>query len=352
MFIVLAILAFGLLILVHELGHFMAAKACNVKVTEFAIGMGPQIWKKQKGETVYSLRALPLGGFCAMEGEEEESVDPRAFCVKPVWQRLIILVAGSAMNFLMGFLLVLLLFSRAGGFNSPVISDFYDNCPYEGTLQVGDEIYKVNGERVYYTANFSEYIRKDAADGYVDLVIVRDGEKLELKDYHMVPVEYPTEDGGVKRSYGLYFAIEKANLFNRLEYSWYTCMDFVRMVRRSLVMLVSGDVALSDMTGVVGMVDMINETGQSAESTKEGVEDIIYLVAFIAVNLAVMNMLPIPAVDGGHVVTLLLTWGIEKVIRRKIDPKYEGYIHYVGLLLLLALMILIMFNDVIRIIKT
>jgi len=295
---------------------------------------------------------LPLGGFCAMEGEEEESDDPRAFCSKAVWQKLIILVAGSVMNFLLGYILMLLLFSGAGGFNSPVIADFYENCPYEGTLQAGDEIYKVNGERVYYTANFSEYVTKDSADGYIDLTVIRDGKKLELKDYHMVPVEYPTEDGGVKRSYGLYFAIEEANFFNRLEYSWYSCLDFVRMVRRSLVMLVSGDVGLSDMTGVVGLVDMINETGQSAETTKEGIEDILYLVAFIAVNLAVMNMLPIPAVDGGHVVTLLLTWALEKLLRRKIDPKYEGYIHYVGLLILLALMLLIMFNDVIRIVKT
>ena len=351
MFIVLAILAFGILIFVHELGHFLAAKACDVKVTEFAIGMGPQLWKKQRGETVYSLRALPLGGFCAMEGEEEESADPRAFCVKPVWQRLIILVAGSVMNFLLGFVLMCLLFSGAGGFNSPVIADFEEGCPYEDVLQVGDEIYRVNGERVYYTANFAEYVTKNSADGYIDLTLIRDGKKLELRDYHMVPVEYPQEDGSVKRSYGLYFAIEEANFFNRLEYSWYSCLDFVRLVRRSLVMLVSGDVALSDMTGVVGMVDMINETGQSAETTREGVEDILYLVAFIAVNLSVMNLLPIPAVDGSHVVTLLLTWGLEKLLRRKIDPKYEGYIHYVGLLLLLALMILIMFNDVIRIFK-
>jgi regulator of sigma E protease len=286
-----------------------------------------------------------------MEGEEEESTDPRAFCRKKVWQRLIILVAGSVMNFLLGFLLMVVLFSGANGFNSPVLAGFQEGCPYQDVLQVGDEIYKVNGERVYYTANFSEYVTKDSADGYIDLTILRNGKKIELKDYHMVPVEYPTEDGGVKRSYGLFFAIEEANFFNRLEYSWYTCLDFVRMVRQSLVMLFSGSVGLSEMTGVVGMVDMINETGQSAETTKEGIEDILYLVAFIAVNLAVMNMLPIPAVDGGHVVTLLLTWGIEKIIGRKIDSKYEGYIHYVGLLLLLALMVLIMFNDVIRIIR-
>jgi len=351
MYIIIAILAFGVLIFVHELGHFAAAKACGVKVTEFAMGMGPQLLKKQAGETVYSLRALPIGGFCAMEGEDEASEDPRAFSAQTVWKRLVILVAGSFMNFLLGFLLVYLLFFNAGGFTSPVISGFYEDCPYADTLQVGDEIRRINGERVYFTANFSEYAAKNAEDGYVDLELRRDGETLIFKDYYMVPVEYVTDTGAAELKYGIYFAIEEASFSNRIQYSWYSCLDFVRMVKNGLVMLITGQAGMKDMTGVVGMVDIINETGQSAASTREGIEDILYLVAFIAVNLAVMNMLPIPALDGGHVVTLLLTALIEKIIRRKLDPKYEGYIHYVGLLILLALMVLVMFNDVIRIFK-
>ena len=225
----------------------------------------------------------------------------------------------------------------------------FPDCPYEGVLQAGDEIRRVNGHRIYFTANFSEYAAADA-DGDLNLVIRRDGKKIRLNGYHMVPVEYKNEDGSVSMKYGLYFGIEKANVFSTLKYSFYTCLDFVRMVWKGLVMLFSGQAAMSDMTGVVGIVDIINETGQSAPTVSQGLENIIYLVAFIAVNLSVMNMLPIPALDGGHVLTLLVSWLIEKISGKKPDPRIEGYIHYVGLILLLGLMAVVLYNDIARII--
>lgn len=350
MYIILAILAFGILILVHELGHFIVAKACGVKVTEFAVGMGPQLWKKQGRETVYSLRALPVGGFCAMEGEDEESEDPRAFNNQGVIKRLLILMAGSFMNLLLGFILLVILYAPSGGFASPVIVDFFPDCPYEGTLLRGDEIYKVNGERVYFTANFSEYASRDA-DGDLDLVIIRDGKRIKLDGYHMVPVPFPTEEGGTVMKYGLYFGIDEATPLSIMKYSWLNCLDFVRMVRQGLVQLFTGKAAVTDMTGVVGIVDIINETGQSAETVSQGLENVAYLVAFIAVNLAVMNMLPIPALDGGHILTLFISAGFEKLTGKKPDPRIEGYIHLVGLVLLLGLMALVFYNDIARILR-
>ncbi|MBR6208953.1 MAG: site-2 protease family protein [Oscillospiraceae bacterium] len=350
MYIVLAVIAFGVLIFVHELGHFLMAKACGVKVVEFAIGMGPQLLHKQKGETVYSLRALPIGGFCAMEGEEEESADPRAFNNHSVWHRLLILLSGSGMNFLTGFLLICILFSSAGGFTSNRIAAFYPNCPYEGDLQVGDAIRSVNGHRIYFTANFSEYASQDG-DGDLDLVIRRDGKTIRLNAYHMVPVEYQKEDGTTERKYGLYFATEEANALTVVKYSFYNCMDFVRMVWQGLVQLFTGKAAVTDMAGVVGIVDIINETGESAETVSQGLSNITYLVAFIAVNLSVMNLLPIPALDGGHILTLLVSAVIEKLSGKKPDPRIEAYIHAIGLVLLLALMAFVLFNDVTRILK-
>lgn len=350
MFIILAILAFGILIFVHELGHFMVAKVCGVKVTEFSMGMGPQLLHKQKGETVYSLRLLPIGGFCAMEGEEEESDDPRAFGNQSVVKRLLILLAGSFMNFLLGFVLVLALYIPAAGFNSPVIADFFPGCPYDGTLQRGDEIYSVNGERVYFTGNFSELAAEDT-DGDLDLVIIRDGQKVKLKGYHMVPVPYENEDGETELKYGLYFGVEEATPFTVVKYSFYNCLDFVRMVRKGLVQLFTGKASMSDMTGVVGIVDIINETGQSAPTMAQGLENVLYLVAFIAVNLSVMNMLPIPALDGGHILTLLISTVYTKISGKKPDPRIEGYFHYVGLLLLMGLMALVFYNDIVRIIR-
>ena len=350
MYYLLAILAFGFLIFVHELGHYTAAKACGVKVVEFALGMGPRILHKQGKETVYSLRALPIGGFCAMEGEEEASDDPRAFSNQRVWRRLIILVAGSAMNFLTGFLIICLLYSSAADFTSNKIEAFFPDCPYEGTLQAGDEILSVNGHRIFFTANFSEYALQDG-DGNLDLRIRRDGKIITLKDYHLVPVEYPTEDGGTELKYGLYFATAEANFFSVIKYSWYNCLDFVRMVWQGLVQLFTGQAAVTDMAGVVGIVDIINETGQSARSVSEGLENIFYLIAFIAVNLSVMNMLPIPALDGGHILTLLVSSVIEKITGKKPDPRIEAYIHAVGMVLLLALMAFVLYNDVTRIAK-
>ena len=349
MYIVLAILAFGILIFVHELGHFLVAKACGVKVTEFSMGMGPQLLHKQRGETVYSLRAFPIGGFCAMEGEEEASDDPRAFNNQSVWRRLLILVAGAAMNFLLGLVLVTVLYAGAGGFNSPVIAGFADGCPYEGTLQSGDEIRRVNGERIFFTGNFIQYASADE-DGDLDLVILRGGKRIELDNYHMVPVDYEVNGQTVKK-YGVNFAIDAPTAGNVLKYSFYNCMDFVRMVRTGLVQLFTGQASMSDMTGVVGMVDIINETGQSAQSTSEGIANVVFLVAFIAVNLAVMNLLPLPALDGGHILTLLLSSLFEKITGKKPDPRIEGYIHYIGLLLLLGLMVLLMYNDIVRIIR-
>ena len=350
MYVILAILVFGVLIFTHELGHFLAAKLFGIRVNEFAINMGPTLLKKTVGETTYSLRLLPIGGFCAMEGEDEESEDPRSFSVQPLWKKLIILVAGSAMNFLLGFMITAVLFASSSGYYSNELVGFREGCPYEGTLQVGDRIYSVNGERVFFSSNFSEYVRRNAYGGNVDLVIVRDGEKLRIDDYHMVPVEYPTADGGTELKYGINFAVAPSNFGNWLRYSWYNCMDFVRLVRIGLTDLVTGNAAVTDMAGVVGIVDIINETGQSAATVSQGLEDVSFMVALIAVNLAVMNMLPIPALDGGHVLTLVLSALWRKLSGREPDTRIEGWIHSIGLVLLLALMAFIMYNDIARII--
>ena len=348
MYIILAIIAFGVLIFVHELGHFTAAKACGVKVTEFAMGMGPQLLHFQRGETTYSLRALPVGGFCAMEGEEEHSDDPRAFNNQSVPKRLAILAAGSFMNFLLGFVLLLILYAPSQGFASPVIAGFFPECPYTDALQEGDTVYRINGERIYFTSNFSEFLSMDQ-DGTVDMELRRNGEKVLLKDYHIVPVPYDDGNGGTVMKYGIYFDVEKGGLVNTVRYSWYNCLDFIRMVRMGLSQLFRGQAAVSDMTGVVGIVDIINETGQSAPTTAQGLENVIDLVAFIAVNLSVMNLLPIPALDGGRIFFLVITWVIEKIIRRRCNPRVEGYVHYVGMILLLGLMAVIMISDVVKI---
>ena len=349
LYILLAILIFGVLIGIHEFGHFLVAKACGVRVEEFAVGMGPALWKKKKGETVYALRALPIGGYCAMAGEDASSEDPRAFTNAVWWKRLLILCAGSAMNFLLGFLVVLLLYSSAAAFHAPILSGFMEGCPYEGAeaLQVGDRFYNIDGHRIYETYDVSDFLSR--GDGVYDVVVLRGGKKVELKSIALEPLEY---EGYENKMYGFFFGVEEATPLVKLRRAWESCMGFSRMVWQGLQQLVTGKVGVKDMSGPVGIVNLMAETGEQAASTADALSDILYLGAFIAVNLAIMNMLPIPALDGGRVFLLLVTAVIEAVTRRKLDPKFEGAIHAAGMILLLGLMAIVMFNDILRIVRS
>lgn len=346
MYILIAILIFGVLILTHELGHFVTAKLCGVRVNEFSIFMGPALYQKTVGETVYSVRCIPIGGFCAMEGEDETSDDPRAFTSAKGWKRAIILAAGSLMNFVTGLVILVVMYSAVSGFATAKISDFYENCPLqaENGLQVGDVFYKIDGERVYLYSDVSMLLGRNDT-GVYDVVVKRDGRFVKLEDFEMVPRAYE-ENGETVFRYGLYFGYEDKTVGTVLKNAWHSSLDFVRMVRMSLQDLVSGLVNLDDMSGPVGIVSVIAETGESAESASAAALNIAYLAAFIAVNLAVMNLLPIPALDGGRIFFLIVTVILEKILRRKIDPKYEGYIHAAGMILLLVFIAFITFKDI------
>ena len=349
MYIIIAIIIFGILIAIHEFGHFTAAKLCGVKVEEFAIGMGPALFKKQKGETVYALRILPIGGFCAMAGEDEESDDPRAFTNQGFWKKFVILCAGSFMNLVLGIVLILIMYAGAQAFVTPTIDHFMDGCPYEGAeaMQPGDTFYSIDGQRIYLVSDVSSFLIR--GDGVYDIVMLRDGEKVELKDFALTTKTYAEyADEGPK--YGFVFGYTEATFGAKLEYTWDTTLEFSRLVWLGLGDLINGKVGLKDMSGPVGIVDMMNEVGQQAESAKAAADNLLYISAFIAVNLAIMNMLPIPALDGGRVFLMIVTVIIEAVSRKKLDPKYEGYIHLGGMVLLLGLMALVMYNDIAKLI--
>lgn len=351
MYIVIAILAFGILIAVHELGHFLAAKAFKVKVNEFSIGMGPAIFKKQGRETLYSLRVLPIGGFCAMEGEDEDSEDPRSFSNQARWKRLIILASGALMNYLSGFIIVVLIFLQSAAFVGTTITDIAEGFPNEGAegLMVGDRILSLDGERLYYSGDFSTFMMR-SKDDKVDLVILRDGREIRLDDFPLALREY-VDDGKIVTRYGLTFNRIEGTLSAKLKYSAYISYNFVRLIWISLTDLVGGVVGINDLSGPVGIVSAINQIGEEASSAGAAVSNIAYLCAFIAVNLAVMNLLPIPALDGGRIFFLIVTWFIEKISRKRINPKYEGYVHTAGFVLLLGLMAFVMVNDVVKLLN-
>ncbi len=352
MSILFAILIFSFLIFIHEFGHFMAAKVSGVQVNEFSMFMGPVIFKKQVGETLYSLRCIPIGGFCAMEGEDEDTDNPRSFQKAAWWKRLIILVSGAAMNFLAGLLLFLIVYLPMVQYAVPVIDYFEPACVLqsEDGLQVGDRILEVDGNRVYTASDFSTILAVKGGDVH-DLVIERNGKKIVLDDFNMVKAEFPDGNGGTSLRYGFNFGVEDATFARKLKFTWDNALSNVQMVKLSLQMLLSGQAGLSDLGGPVMIVDQMAQVADASPTAFDALLNMLYFGGFLGINLAVMNLLPIPALDGGRAVCLLLTTAVEGITRKKIDPKYEGYLHMAGMVLLLGLMAIIMFKDIFFIFK-
>ncbi|NLM83256.1 MAG: site-2 protease family protein [Clostridiales bacterium] len=351
MYILLAIIAFGILIAVHELGHFVAAKAFDVKVVEFSIGMGPRLFKRQKGETLYSLRALPLGGSCVMEGEDEEVDDPRSFTAQKPWKRFIILFAGSFMNFVLGAVVVFFLVLQLKGFVGTTITDLSDDFPSfgDGRLEVGDTIVAINGERLYYSEDFSTFMSLYGS-GPVDITVVRNGEKITFKNAPLYRRPF-VENGQTVMRYGITFNLIEPTFAAKVRFAGYQTMNFVRLIRISLGQLISGQAGIRDLSGPVGIVSVVNEMGQSTEMTvREKLLNIAYFFSFIAVNLAVFNLLPIPALDGGRILSMFLILIAERISRKKVSPKYEGYFHAAGFILLMGLALFVLINDVLKIV--
>ena len=349
MTIIFAILLFSFLIFIHELGHFLAAKASGVRVNEFSMFMGPAIFKKQVGDTLYAVRCIPIGGYCAMEGENEDTEDPHSFQKASWWKRLIILVAGSFMNLLAGLMIFAIVFAPAKQFAVPTIDSVETGCTVvrDGGLQIGDEFIEVDGEKIYVQSDFSMILYLNPGDTH-DLVVLRDGKKIVFNDYKMEKHLFPGEE---TERYGFTFGVEDANFGNKLEYTFKSALNVVRNVRLSLQMMVTGKAGLQDMTGPVGIVQIMSDSAASSPTLLDAILNVLYIGGFLAINLAVMNLLPIPALDGGRVVGLLITTAIEAITRKKLDAKYEGYIHGIGMILLLALMAIMLFKDIFVIFK-
>jgi len=347
MSVLFAILLFSILIFIHEFGHFAAAKLSGVQVNEFAMFMGPALWKKQIGETLYSIRLVPIGGYCAMEGEDEDTDNPRSFQKAAWWKRLIILVAGAAMNFLMGVLLMFIVYMPAQAVVEPVIDSFEAFATIDGEhgLQVGDRILELDGEKIYVQSDFSLILSLNPGE-YHDLVVQRGGKKVEIPNLKMEKHAVTREDGTTQMLFGMNFTLQELNFAGKIRYAWYQCLDTVRLVRLSLQMLFSGQAGLSDMSGPVGIVQQMSTVAEASPTMLDALLNMLYFGAFIAINLAVMNLLPIPALDGGRVVGVLITTAVEAITRRKLNPKYEGYLHGAGMIFLLGLMAVIMFKDI------
>ncbi len=337
--IILAVLAFGALVIVHEFGHFITAKRGGVQVNEFWIGMGPKIITKEWHGTKYCLGILPFGGACVMEGEDAESENEHSFGKASLPRRMLIVSAGALMNFLVGFLIVLFSLQPNGPEGGYVIATLEDVDPQStaaGSLLPGDEILKVDGYHILMRDDFETALSRGADTNY-DVVVRREGKKVKIPQ---VRLEALIEGENGRKLIGLTFAEEEPALLKRFDVSLRTSVNYARLVWSSLGMLVTGEVGVDQLSGPVGVAEVM------ADTAKVSMAFFFQLVAFISINLGVMNLLPLPALDGGRLAFLI----VEAVRRKPVPAKYEGYVHAAGLILLLALMVYVTGQDIFRIV--
>ncbi|MEF9922281.1 MAG: RIP metalloprotease RseP [Anaerovoracaceae bacterium] len=327
---VYAVLLFCILIFPHELGHFVAAKSVGVRVNEFALGMGPAIFKKQKGETLYALRIIPIGGYCAMEGENEESGDSRAFNNKPFWAKLIVLVAGSAMNVLITILTLSILVGIAG-VGTTVIDVVTPGSPAaEAGIRQGDKISAINGKEIDSWGDLSTKITENKKGDVLEIAINRDG-----SNHVVLATPEKSEDGryliGIK-------PVIKHNPFVAVASGTKVTWSMTKMMFGGLKQIIMGEASKDDISGPVGIINLVSDTNQY------GMGYFGYLVALISLNLAIINMLPLPALDGGRILFVF----IRKATGKMISDDLEGKIHGFGMIMLIGLMLFITWNDITR----
>ena len=327
MSIIVALVIFGLLIFIHELGHFLLAKRGGIGVTSFSLGMGPAILKKQIGETEYALRILPFGGSCAMVGEDTESDAENAFNKKGVWTRISVVAAGPIFNFLLAIV------------GAVIIAEMMDGYPaYEAGVRAGDEVISMNGRNIGVYRDVSLYVQLHQGET-VDLVYARDGQR-----YETTIVPKMGEDGyylmGITG--GAYSKCD--NPLEVIKYAGAEVGYWIHVVFDSLKMMVTGQVGREDVGGPVRIVGMMGDVYEESAAIGSFAVfiNMLNMVIFLSANLGVMNLLPIPALDGGRLFIML----IEVVTRRRVPEKIEGYIHTAGFMLLMGLMVFILFNDI------
>ncbi len=337
--IIIAIVLFSLIILFHELGHFILAKINGVQVNEFCLGLGPTICGFRKGETLYSLKLLPFGGACVMEGEDEESDSSRAFGNKGVWQRFSIVFAGPFFNFIMAWFFSIIVLGAAG-IDFPSVYQVVPESPAaEAGIEAGDTIIKLGRKRIHFYREISVYTYFHAGDETM-VTWEHDGERRTA----LVTPRLDEESG--RYLFGLQglAAREKAGPLQVLRYSFYEVKYWITTTLQSLGMLFTGHLSMNDLSGPVGIVKTIGDT--YTQSRADGVFYVVInmlnMAILLSANLGVMNLLPLPALDGGRLVFFI----IEAIRGKRMDPKKEGMVHYVGLILLMVLMVVVMGNDI------
>lgn len=329
--IISSIIIFLLVILIHEFGHFIVAKMNGVSVLEFSIGMGPKLFQRESNGTLYSLRMLPVGGYCQLEGEDEENDSPNSLNNQSPLVRLKVILAGAIMNFILAFILLILLMS-VSRVSTEVSGVIKDSPAYSSGIQTGDQIVSINGENVSDGEELLKSIKE--SQGELNIGVIRDSQSKNIK-------VTPRLENNIRKigvNFQEEYNIKNFSIVKGFKKGLITFLNLTGMLYKFLGMLITGQLGLGGVSGPVGVV---KEIGNAA---KTGVANLIFLLAYININLGVFNLLPIPALDGGRAIFIL----IEMIFGKKISQEKEGYIHMVGLILLLALIAIVTIKDVIK----
>lgn len=377
---IVSIVMFLVMISLHEFGHFIVAKSLNFKVDEFSVGMGPLIFKKQKGETQYSLRALPLGGYCKFEGEDEDTGDPRAFVNQKPWKRLLVLLAGGTFNVILGFALFLVIVSAISPISTNVVDTVVPNSYIaQSGMQSGDKIIAINGKKVDFYNDITLYTQNFTKDEYATVTVKRNGERIDFEfqpteqlitntytdtgvevkdiingseetDFVEYSDDMPKDEELVGKTetrtryiIGFTPLRKDINFLNIWGEAWNETKFTVKLVYQSFWQIITGKIGVHEMSGPVGIVSEVNNAVNSGSRSWLYV---LNLVALLTINLGIFNLLPIPALDGGRI--LFVLW--EMITRKPIPPDKEGIVHAIGMALLLLLVLFISFHDIMRLV--
>ncbi len=350
MSIIISILVFGFIIFIHELGHFVFAKKSGILVEEFALGMGPVLFSKVKGETKYSIRLFPIGGFCAMLGEDKDNFDPRSFNAKSVYSRILVIVGGALFNAILAFVIFsgFNLFTYFSTLDVAVVTE--GSYADKAGVLVGDEIKEINGNKII---DFNEifFETQFSKDGHIDLVVERDGKEILLSDSMTINPNTGTYYLGIATSpmIGAFAkdveGFEKASFFRSMKESFIDTYFIGESTLLSFKLMFNKSIGADELSGPIGIVNGIDESYTA--SMEEGgallaLLNMLRFTAFISANLAIFNLLPLPALDGGRLVFLIY----EMVTKKKVPPEKEGLVHYAGFVLLMTLAVVVAFNDI------
>lgn len=335
--LICAVLIFCVIVIVHEFGHYIVARKCGIDVQEFAVGMGPVIFKKQGKNTLFTLRLLPLGGFCSM-GEDEEAINENSFRSKSVWRRMAVIAAGAVMNLILGFIISIIILIVNQSFTTSIIAEVVEGsgCEQAG-MQIDDEIIRVNGLRIF-TANDIIYQLRSDEDGVLDFEVKRDGKVIAMNGVKFgLTIDEATGERVLNYDFKVYAKhLEIGDLLPQAarKFAYYS-----RLILMSLKDLISGKYGLNNLQGPVGIVTVITE---SAEESGFDIGYLLDIGMLITVNVGIFNLLPLPALDGGRLIFLI----IEAIRRKPMKAETEGLVHFAGFALLMLLMIAVTFNDV------